>query len=114
MRSSREDVARMLARAHSAIEPSITQVYRITKSHEKRADDPITLLEVNEATLRCGIVPVYFRAHPESGLDYPAEIVEVTPDEFEDIRNGTLALPDGWAIGELIAPEEPTAAGMQE
>jgi len=47
-----------------------------------------------------GIRPVFFGPRPECGIPFPSTIVEVTPAEYELIRDGSLALPDGWQMGE--------------
>jgi len=60
-------------------------------------------LEVNEATIPSGIVPLHFDAHPESGIDYPSVIIEVTPEEFKQIGQHRLELPNGWKMGESYA-----------
>ena len=46
-----------------------------------------------------GIVPVYFGPHEPSGIFFPCVIVEVRPEEFEQIISGQLQLPKGWRLG---------------
>ena len=58
---------------------------------------------------RQGSSPLQFGPSSSSGLNYSSIIVEVTPDEFQKIRNEQLTLPRGWRIGELI----PKAAGVE-
>lgn len=66
---------------------------------EANQEEPIKLLEVTLATPKSGIMPVYFTPHVPSGIHYPSVIVEVHPDEFQDIKRKKLSLPDGWKIG---------------
>ena len=103
--TGRDTAAERLARGHYAIEPGIMGIYRIEKPGEGEVDpdDPIALLEINQFTLPYGVVPVFFRAHPASGIDYASEIIELTPDEFEILGTPALPLPEGWRIGKLIA-----------
>ena len=93
-----------LARKHYQVEAGLTHVIRINGSAEVefRPDEPIKLLEVNENTVPSGIMPIQFGPSPASGLHYSTIILEVTPDEFEQIRNNELRLPNGWTIGEPI------------
>jgi hypothetical protein len=101
---NKDDVADLLAQAHYSIEPAITEIYRVVRGGGKEADpnEPIKLLEVNSHTIPSGIVPVYFRSHPASGVYYPSEIIEVTPEEYAQLRSNTMRLPDDWSIDKLI------------
>jgi hypothetical protein len=106
----KDDVARELATKHFMIEPGITRIFRITRSAdgEFSSTEPIKLLEVNANTVPAGIMPLHFGPVPASGIPYPSVIVEVTPDEFERIKEHELKLPDGWSIG----PELPKPADL--
>jgi hypothetical protein len=93
--------ARRLAEAHYLVEPGISAIYPVTSVDA--TDRTIRLLEVNAATFAAGIMPVGFAPHPPSGIPFKSVIVEVTPEEFEDLREGKLKLPDGWSFGPPIA-----------
>ena len=69
---------------------------------EREADprEPVKLLYVNDETTADGVVPVFFAAHPKSGVFYPSVVIEVRPEEFEEILAGRLELPNGWVLGE--------------
>lgn len=101
---SKDEIAREIAEDHYAIDSAVTKVYRLvgTQEAESRADEPIKILEVNEATVPAGILPLGFGAVPERGWDFPLIVVDVTPEEFEGIRDGRLPLPNGWQIAELL------------
>jgi hypothetical protein len=47
-------------------------------------------------------MPIEFGPHPASGITYPSVIMEVTPEEFTDIEQGRLLLPEQWHLGESI------------
>jgi hypothetical protein len=98
--ADRNEVAHRLAEAHFHSEPSITNIYRLIGPNENDADEPIKLLEVNQDTVPGGIQPIYFSAHPASGIMYPSAVVDVTPEEFERIQRNELNLPTGWTIGD--------------
>jgi len=95
----RDSVAKLLAESHFRVDPAIRRIVRLVLSdaeQESRQDEPIKLLEVNEDTIATGVQPVYFSAHAPSGIDYPSIIVEVRPEEYQEIEEGTLRLPNGW------------------
>jgi hypothetical protein len=104
MMPSKDEVAEKLARAHYLIEPEISQIFRLSDSAEieTRPNEPIKLLEVNPDTLPSGILPLHFGPHPASGISYPSVIVEITPEEYEQVQKGNLQLPNGWQIGKLF------------
>jgi hypothetical protein len=111
--SDKSEVARRLAESHYRTDATIVQIIRLSTGDEaeQSPDEPVKLLEVNEATVESGILPLGFNAHPESGIDYPCVIVEVTPREFEEINKGNLRLPNGWQMGESLPRPSATEGG---
>ena len=108
--TDRDEAARELAAAHFHIEPSIERIFRVIDpdpQKESRSDEPVKLLEVNPATIVSGIQPVYFGPDASHGMLFPSVIIEIHPDEYEALEQGSLSLPDGWTI----APEYPRPAG---
>lgn len=103
---SKDAVAARLAQSHYRVDPSITRIVRIVApGREDDAAEPIKLLEVNAQTPANGIVPVGFGPHAASGVYYPSVIVEVRPEEFEQIQRGNLPLPGVWELGEEISQD---------
>jgi len=102
--NEKDQVALRLATAHYEIEPGITQIFRLNASApaELQPDEPIKLLEVNEDTIAAGVMPLGFGPLPEYGINFPSVIVEVTPVEYEQIRQKALPLPLNWSVGELL------------
>ncbi len=92
------EAAWRLAEAHYRVEPGTHRIYRLKGGKED--DRTIRLLEVNSETVPSGIVPIGFGPHPASGLPFSSVIVEITPEEFADLQEGRLRLPDGWEVGE--------------
>lgn len=85
----------------------MTHIFRLIgpAEIEQRPDEPIKLLEVNEGTVASGILPLRFGPSKASGIDFSCIIVEVTPDEYEQIEREELKLPYGWTVGpEIPAP----------
>ena len=108
----KNEEARRLAERHFEVEPSLTQIFRITRrgDAEGRPDEPIKLLEVSDSTISVGIMPLGFGPAPAHGIHHPSVIVEITPKEFEKLRSGELELPEGWEIGDAF-PRPPVPAG---
>src|SRR5689334_6044248 len=91
----RQRVAQLLARRHYELEPAITEIVtiKLTGVNEGRSQtEPIRLLEVNGNTTPSGIMPLTFDAAPASGIDYPCIIVQITPDEYEQVKRKELRL----------------------
>jgi hypothetical protein len=109
---NKDEEAVELARKHYQIETGLKSVFRITGSAEVefRPNEPIKLLEVNENTVPSGIMPIQFGPSPASGVNFSSIIVEVTPEEFQKIQDGGLALPHGWKVGDTI-PKPPAEEG---
>lgn len=104
----RDEAARRLALMHYEIEPGMFKIFRIRTEEpaEEKHEEPIKLLEVNEATVPTGILPLKFGPLPEDGIDYPSIIVEVTPAEYEALRQGRLQLPGHWRIEDELSRSE--------
>lgn len=100
-----DDEARLLAEKHYQIESGVREIVQLDQQVECELDrgKKIVLLEVNENTVPSGIVPIEFGPAPESGINYPSVIVEVTPEEFEQIKTNELPLPNGWSLGNPIS-----------
>jgi hypothetical protein len=105
MKKSKLETARTLAQAHSAVEPHLRGVYLLEPVNEPDPNDPIKLLEVVDGTIERGIEPIAFTANPARGIDYPSLIIEISPGEYQCIRNGTMTFGVyPWRIGsELMA-----------
>ncbi len=108
--SDKNNEARTLAEKHYEVDAGLTHVFRITgpAEVELRTAEPIKLLEINKYTIPSGIMPIRFGPSPISGLNHSCVILEVTPDEYRQIRSEELKLPDGWIVGDLIP--RPSAA----
>jgi hypothetical protein len=102
MASAKDQTAAILANKHYAIEPGITRIVRLTNTtvDESLETEPIKLLEVSETTVPLGIQPIWFGPIAQRGIPYPSVVIEVTPQEFEQIQTGDLKLPSGW-LGHL-------------
>jgi hypothetical protein len=102
---SKAMVAKRLAEAHYALDPGIELIVELKADakRERATDEPIKLLEVNRSTVPTGIQPLFFGPHRASGIMYPSVIIEVTPNEYQDILKDRAELPNGWQIGSKFA-----------
>lgn len=105
MIKSKLETAAELAKKHFGVEPYLKRIFLLEPVDEGDPDEPIKLLEVMEGTLERGIEPIGFVPDPAHGIEYPVVIVDISPNEFEAIREGKLVLDnEGWTIGkELLA-----------
>ena len=100
--------ATSLAQKHYQIETGMTGIFRLSGSAEAEAkpNEPIKLLEVNQKTIASGIMPIQFGPSPASGIHFSSVILEITPDEYQQLERNELVLPNGWRIGERIPNPE--------
>ena len=100
MKKTKSETAEILAKAHLQVEPNLRHVFVLEPMNEEAPDEPITLLEVVEGTIERGIEPIAFTADPARGIQYPSVIVEVSPREYDEIRNNRLDISShGWTLG---------------
>lgn len=102
-RPSKNTVAVELARRHFELEDGLSHIFRLKtqKDSSVAGATPIALLEVNENSVPTGIMPVYFGV--TKAVPYPTVIIEITPEEFEQLESGDLKLPTGWRIAEELS-----------
>ena len=99
----KDEIAKRLAEAHRAMEPTINRIVRLIADQENLDHEPVKLLEVNPATSPSGVFPIAFTADPPY-VPYPSIVVEVTEAEYEQIVSGELHLPPGWVLGDTLFP----------
>jgi hypothetical protein len=101
---TKEEVAKELAKKHYEVEDGLTHIFRVRISGEAEnlPGEPIKLLEVNTMSIPSGIMPLQFSARPDRGIPFSSIIIEVTPDEFEQIQRKELQLPNDWVVDEEL------------
>lgn len=99
---TRQEVALRMARFSYEVDPENTVAIYHLDAPGDADESPVRLLEVVRGAIPAGVLPIGFPPVPEAGYPYRRVLVEVTPDEFDRIRAGTLPLPHGWQIGEEI------------
>ena len=103
---TKDQTAIQLAQSHFRLDPAITRIFRLVHDDVDEMDptEPIKLLMVNEATFPYGAKPLYFRSHPSTGIHYPLSLIDITPEEFDQLSQGSgeVRLPEGWRIDQEI------------
>jgi hypothetical protein len=100
MGRTKDETAKELAEWHGRVEPDLQCVIRIIGDREDDPREPIKLLEINAATPATGSVEPFAFA-PQGSVAFPTVVAEVTPDEFERIKNRALELPKGWSLDRM-------------
>jgi len=92
-----EDVAQDLATAHKGEDPHTQAIYLSRSTAEVR------LVEVTGSVGDAGeVLPFRFGARPDLGVTYPSVVVLLSPGEWDEVRKGTLSLPEGWDPPEAL------------
>ena len=101
---AKDETAQLLTDAHFSLEMGIMQVFRIRAKNESDPGTPVKLLEINDSSPAVGIRPVGFGSDPRRGVAFPVVIVEITSEEFQQLRAKQFVLPDDWRIAEELKP----------
>lgn len=107
--TDKEKQAVELAHRHYVLEEGLEAVYQLKPTNvAPEGVKTIGLLEVNKDTIPSGVVPLFFG--PTKTYQYPTLIIEMTPDEFEQMKRGddSVRLPPEWELGTII--EKPAHA----
>jgi hypothetical protein len=103
MKKTKLETATDLAQRHFDAEPYLKHIFLLEPVGEEDPIEPIKLLEVLEGALERGIEPMVFVPDPTHGIEYPVVIVEISPNEYEALREGKLRLEnEGWSLGKEL------------
>jgi hypothetical protein len=105
MDEKRARVARELVSWHFKVEPNLQTVYVLLG----RADEPIRLIEVNDATVHTDQFEAYVFA-PTRDVPFSTAIAEVTPEDLKRLMQTPGALPPEWRLEQAERFERPEAA----
>jgi len=98
-----EEMVRRLAREHFEVEEDIERIIWFKDGEKKR----IRLLEVNRNSIPEDLIlTIYLKPTPERPL--PAQMGDITPEEWEKVKMGIIPLPEGWSLdnAEVLEREE--------
>lgn len=92
-----EEVARKLASAHVAEDDSIVTIWWCP------AEDEVRLVEVTEDLSGGGLDEILpFAFVPTEDVPYRSAVILLSPDQAEQLAQGELELPAGFAQGQVI------------
>ena len=94
---TRDEFANWIGRRHYFVDKGISRVLFLPSNSPP---EEVRLLEVNELAIIPEAAPIEaFDFQPDiQGIPYSVFVADVTPQQFEAIRAGDLALPDGWNL----------------
>jgi hypothetical protein len=98
---SKEDFARWIAQQHFDIDKGISRILYLPMA---APDKEVRLVEVNELASIPESAPleaVDFRPDID-GIDYSLFVVDVTPQQFERLKNGDIPPPTGWRLEKSV------------
>ena len=91
-----EEVVRRMAREHFEIEDGVEQIIWFRDG----SHDEIRLIEVNRNTIPEGKILTFYHG-PTPEYPIPTIVGDVTPDEWERVKSGAIALPEGWSMEDI-------------
>lgn len=94
----RNSMARWYAQEHLKTDPGLITVHYLPQNAEERE---IRLVEVNELLAERNddiLEPIDFGVDTGSDNAHKLFVLDVTPDQWERIQSGQLALPGNWSI----------------
>jgi hypothetical protein len=92
----RDSTAAAYARRHKETDPAIREIHYLPTD---APPNEIRLVEVNEAiTGTASPEPIDFGVDSGSPNEHKLIVFDVTPAQWQKIRNGTLSLPEGWTL----------------
>ncbi len=91
-----EEIVRRLARWHFEIEEGIERIIWFKNGE----DNAVHLLEINRDTFPENKILVFYHGPTP---EYPVRIrlADVTPEEWEKVKNGLIPLPEGWTLSNM-------------
>lgn len=99
---NRDAMAQWYARQHLGTDPGIREVYHLPKD---APDREIRLVEINELLAEMNdnsLEPVDFGVDTGAESEHRLLVLDVTPSQWEAIKQGTLPLPTGWTLKDSL------------
>src|SRR5438874_13651894 len=91
----RDTIAANYAKRHKQTDPAIRAIHYLPNG---APPNEIRLVEVNEAITTAGNPePIDFGVDAGTDNEHKLIVFDVTPEQWEAIQAGTLALPLGWS-----------------
>ena len=92
----RDSIAAMYAKRHKESDPAIRAIHYLPTD---APPNEIRLIEVNEAiTGTADPEPIDFGVDSGTPNEHKLIVFDVTPEQWDAVRKGTLPLPTGWTL----------------
>jgi hypothetical protein len=95
-------MARTYAKSHLETDPAIRSIYYLPTDAPQRE---IRFVEVNELIADRGdqwLEPIEFGIDTGSDCEHRLLVLDVTPGQWDRIRQSQLALPAGWSLDKAV------------
>lgn len=94
-----KETALALVESHREVEPKLRSVffYRDASGEEVRLLEVVVDSPTNDT-----VMPFRFAADESRGVAFPVVIIELSPEEFDRLSRGELALPPEWTDSEKL------------
>jgi hypothetical protein len=93
---NRDAMATFYAKRHKEIDPGIREIHYLPTGAPA---NEIRFVEVNEAiTGTAAPEAIDFGVEAGSPNEHKLVVFDVTPEQWEELREGTLSLPEGWTL----------------
>ena len=92
----RDSMATFYAKRHQETDPAISEVYYLPTGAPA---NEIRFVEVNGSiTGTAGPEPIDFGVDAGTNNEHKLIVLDVTPEQWAEIREGILPLPPGWTL----------------
>lgn len=98
----RDEMAKWYARRHLKTDPGILEVHYLPANAPERE---IRFVEVNSliaSRAENPVEPLDFGVDMDSPTEHTLFVADVTPEQWNRIKQGTLSLPNGWSLTDSV------------
>jgi hypothetical protein len=91
-----EEIVRRMAREHFEIEEGIERIIWFKNGKQNE----IHVIEVNRNTIPEGAILTFY-LRPTQEIPVPIILGDITPEEWERVKRGSISLPEGWSLNDI-------------
>jgi hypothetical protein len=100
---NRDSLAQWYAKQHIKTDPGIRSVYYLPAN---APDREIRFIEINELVADRNddtLEPIDFGVDTGMETEHKLFVLDVTPSQWDRIRQSRLALPNGWSLNDAVS-----------
>lgn len=90
------EIVKRMAQEHFDIEEGVERVVWFKNG----APNEIHLIEVNRNTIPEGMILTFYHG-PTAEYPLPVIVGDITPEEWEKVKQGMISLPEGWSLNNI-------------